>query len=137
MADLSVTKANVDIEDAGTQLLSFVAGEILDAGETAYFKPSDSKVYLGDCDDSAETARVRGVVYQDAAADAIVLLIIRGKMNPGATVVKGHKYLQSDNPGKLYTDATAPSVGDRITTVYTAVATDKVIVGVEATEVQA
>lgn len=100
-ADISVTAANVVPSD-GYQYEDGIAGETLTAGQTVYFKDSDSRYWKADSDSATAAVRtLRGIALQGASAGQPVRVQTGGSITIGGTVAVGTVYLLSDTPGGI------------------------------------
>tara|TARA_R100001129_G_scaffold1482_1_gene1377 strand:- start:1152 stop:1580 length:429 start_codon:yes stop_codon:yes gene_type:complete len=131
--NLSITPGDVAVEDGGTIVKSVQFGSAVTAGEPVYRSSSDGKYRPGDAS-AASTARVIGIVYEAADADAYGFIVTNGSMDVGATLVPGRAYAVSDTAGKICamdSNYEAES-GIFITTLGVAVATDQLDVRIQA-----
>tara|TARA_B100000424_G_scaffold270667_1_gene270687 strand:+ start:823 stop:1248 length:426 start_codon:yes stop_codon:yes gene_type:complete len=131
--NLTITTGDVAVEDGGTIVKSVQFGEAVTAGEPVYRSSSDGKYRLGDAS-AAATARVIGIVYEAADADAYGFIVTNGSMDVGATLVPGRVYAVSDTAGSICAvnaNYEAES-GIFITTLGVAVATDQLDVRIQA-----
>lgn len=99
MADIVVTAANV-IAGSNATKKHGTAGATITAGQTVYQDADDKKWKLAD--NNSATAAVReavGMALNNAAADQPITVQTGGDVTPGATLVAGTTYYQSDTPG--------------------------------------
>ncbi len=125
MSDLSITAVNV-VPDVGYQYSDGVAGETVTAGQSGYFKTSDSLMYKADANGTGDARVVRGIFLNGAAAGQPVKLITGGTLTIGATVASGAVYVSSATAGGI-----AP-VADLATGWYTSI----VCIGISTTKVR-
>jgi len=103
--------------------ISMTAGEALTAGDAVYINTTDSKIYKAENDDTREKATVMGFVNADAALDAEIPVVVRGKVTTASTsLTVGFEYFLDATPGAIV--ATSPSTsGDFSAAVGQAVST--------------
>ena len=106
--------------------ISMTAGEALTAGDAVYINTTDSKIYKAENDDTREKATVMGFVNADAALDAEIPVVVRGKVTTASTSLSvGSQYFLDATLGAI--TATAPSVsGDFSAVVGQAVSTTEI-----------
>ena len=94
MADLTVTAANVSLQD-GT-IGYGTAGATITAGQSLYKDPADGNSLKPANADAAGTAAVAGVALNSASSGQPVAYVSGGIYNAGATVAVGTVYVLSD-----------------------------------------
>jgi hypothetical protein len=99
MANLTITAANV-IKGSGAVTTTGTAGETITAGQALYLKDADARLWLAQCDGTAEEAEFEGIALHAALAGQPVTYQTGGTMNIGATTVKGI-YALSATPGGI------------------------------------
>jgi len=106
--------------------ISMTAGEALTAGDAVYINTTDSKIYKAENDDTREKATVMGFVNADAALDAEIPVVVRGKVTTASTSLSvGSQYFLDAALGAI--TVTAPSVsGDFSAVVGQAVSTTEI-----------
>lgn len=134
MADLSVTAANVRPKASAT-ISTVDAGETITAGQPVYKKVSDSKYYRADANVGSEEAAASGIAITNADANEKLIILSKGGIDPGATVVIGETYIVSATVGGI-----AP-IGDLAASSYVThlgigKAADEITVGIVASGVQ-
>lgn len=101
MANLTITATGV-LPGANARINhTYVAGEAVTAGQSAYLKPSDSKLWLAQCDGNTDEATIAGICLNGAAAGQPVSLQEEGDITIGATVVVGATYVVSATAGGI------------------------------------
>ena len=94
MADLTVTAANVSLQDG--KIGHGTAGATITAGRALYRDAADgNKLKLANAD-TAGTATVAGIALNSASSGQPVAYVTGGIYNAGATVAVGTVYVLSD-----------------------------------------
>lgn len=114
MADLTITPANVGIQNSSPTIRVVQVGEAVTQGQGIYQKLSDQK-YWKALATGSDTANVYGVALTSGAADDYVIVVERGEINLGATLTVGETYVVSANAGGI-----AP-IGDLVSTNYVSI----------------
>lgn len=122
MADLVITAANVVPVSGYTYEASYLAGVSLVRGDTAYLDSSTNTMKKADCNDTAATAAIAGVVLNDAGANQPVTVLTSGDLGMGAILTQGEIYVLSANPGKIAPEGDLSS-GHRVVLVGVATST--------------
>lgn len=134
MADLVVTAGSV-VPFANATRETGVAGATILAGQTVYKDPTTKKYLLADADSATASARTtRGIALNGASLDQPLVVHTGGGINPGATVVIGTVYAQSDVPGAIRPVADNGS-GDYVTVIGVGVAVNRIDVNIQASGV--
>jgi hypothetical protein len=114
--DLSLTAASV-VPSSGYTFVDGTAGETITAGQTLYFKDSDSRYWKADSDSA--TAAVRslvGIALSGASAGQPIRVQTGGSITIGATVTVGEIYVLSDTAGGIMPEGDLEQ-GDYVTIV--------------------
>lgn len=115
MADLVITPTDVKLGSGRTKVFkSGVAGQQMNAGQTAFLDSTDNTFKLGDADLIAN-ARVRGMCLNTAAQGQPVDILEEGEADIGAGVA-GQTYWQSVTAGSI-ADVEPVGPGDFVTVV--------------------
>lgn len=107
MADLTITAANV-VPGARARIESYISGEAVAIGQSAYIKASDGRAYKADANASAEAAGSvgRGIAVSTAsAAGQQVDLQVSGVLAFGAILTNGEIYVASATAGGIAPEA--------------------------------
>jgi hypothetical protein len=123
MPDLTITPANVLRGTGSVTIGNGVAGEAITAGKAVYLKAADNKLWLAQCDATAEEAACKGIALHAAGVGQPVAYLSAGAMNIGATTVKTTMYVLSATPGGVAPQADL-TAGQRIVHLGYATATD-------------
>jgi hypothetical protein len=99
MADLTITAANVSLrsDSSGGALVQY--GAAVTAPQPIYQKSTDSKWYPGDANVGTEEANSTKIAMTPGGVDEYGYAITGGKLDVGATTVKGVTYILSDSGG--------------------------------------
>lgn len=101
MSDLSITAANVQ-PGAGSTVVHGTAGATVTAGQPVYKDANDSDKWKpADADASQATAEAEGIAANSAADEQPLAIVKRGRLETGATTVKGTVYVLSGNAGGI------------------------------------
>jgi hypothetical protein len=92
MPDLTITPANV-LKGSTANTSSGIAGETITAGKSLYLKAADGRLWLAQCDATAEESQCVGIALNAATAGQPVVFVSDGPMNIGATTVKTTTYM--------------------------------------------
>lgn len=134
MADVTVTRQNVQIMSALTKYKPVQYGEAVTQAQTIYLK-SDGKWYLADCDGaSAEIAMSNGgaIALTPGATNEYGIAVASGPMDVGGTLVVGETYYLSDTPGGIKPHADLDPA-DRVVILGVATAADTLNVDISYT----
>ena len=101
MADLSITPANVQMNENSVANSTFKAGEALVQGDVVYVSSSDNLLYKADAD-AESTATVFGIVVTPASTGDLVTVVTSGELDIGATLVLNTAYVLSTTAGKIF-----------------------------------
>ena len=126
MADLTVTAANV-VKGSRAKIVSGTYGATVTAGQTVYADPADSDRYkLADADSATAAVRATaGIALNSGSASQPADVQEGGRINPGATVVVGTIYVQSDTPGGIMPAADLET-GDFVTVLGVGVSASQI-----------
>jgi len=123
MADLSQTAANV-VADPGFTSQSGTFGGAIDAGMPVYVDTADNKLKSADNNASALTATVLGLALNGGANGQPGVVITKGDINIGATLVVGETYVLSATAGKICPIGDL-AAGNYVTVLGVAISTSK------------
>lgn len=128
MADLTVTRQDVQLKSNNTDTEVFQAGETIEQGETFYV--DNNKAYLTDAS-AASTAEGDGVALTPAMAiDDYFIGATDGEYDPGSVVVAGVEYYFSTNGGKIAVIADL-TTGNYVKRLGTATASDTINIDIQ------
>lgn len=124
--DLSLTAANV-VPSAGYQFTDGIAGETITAGQTLYYKETDSRYWKADSDSATSAVRVLvGIALNGASAGQPVRVQTAGSITIGATVTVGTIYVLSDTAGGIMPQADLET-GDYVSIVGVATTSSAIL----------
>ena len=111
MADITVTEANVRVKAGDVQTSVVQAGEAIARGQSVYL--SSNKYYLADNSVDLATAAAVGVSLTSCVTNGYFVIVTKGDMDVGATLVVGEVYIVTDTAGGI------GPIGDVLTTQFT------------------
>ena len=133
MADLSITAANVGVNETAAQIQIVQAGEAVTQGQPAY--QTAAKYYQADANDTEAKAEALGVFLTPAAIDGYAAIVTRGKVNLGATLAVGETYVVSATKGGIAPIADL-TTGDYVTILGVASAADSIDLNIQPSGIQ-
>jgi len=113
MADLIITEADVKLKESAAQTEIVQAGEAITRGQPVYL--SSDKYYLADNNVDLPTAAAKGIALTGCALDGYFVLVTKGDMDLGATLIVGETYIVSDTAGGI------GPIADLLTTQFTTI----------------
>ena len=123
MADLSITSANVGVNDANVRTATIQAGEAITRGEPVYRDSTASNKAKSAIATATASASVYGIAITEASADGDYIVVqTAGKIITGASgLTQGQMYYLSDTAGggKICPFADLDS-GDYVVGIYRA-----------------
>jgi hypothetical protein len=127
MADLTITAANV--RPGTSDLNQATAGETMDAGVAIYLDANDTdsdgigKAHPADANDTSKSQCVGITVQKSYAGQPVLYASVSAAFVPGATLVKGKRYILSATGGGLIADSADLTTGWRRVDLFTALDT--------------
>jgi hypothetical protein len=103
MADITVTRQDVQLKDSDATTALQQAGEVIDQGELFYIH-TDGKAYLTDADDLTKSALAGVALTPAATIDDYFLSLTAGSYDPGGVTAAGTTYVVSTTPGAIAPD---------------------------------